>query len=271
MDPGHTYRYRIRLGVFNPVAGTDMLAPRDADKKNQVILWSDFSRVTDPVAIPKRLYFFAKGVQDRQMMATVEVARYRLGYWRTEDFEVRPGDVIGKEVEPKEEKPDRRERMMGMGGRITGAPMGRDMGAMGPYGAGGYPGAPGMGMYEAPTNPAEAAMHLDSIDFGTNTVLVDLVQVSDWDTDPSLQPRVYYDMLYTRDGMDIQHMPVSTRNWSKDLLATYQFISREKSKEPQAFKAFEKGGFRSRGGVGGAGGSPYDMMGGASPYGPGRR
>ncbi len=271
MDPGRTYRYRIRLGVFNPVAGTDMLAPRDADKKNQVILWSDFSQVTDPVAIPKRLYFFAKDVQDRQMTATVEVARYRLGYWRTEDFEVRPGDVIGKEVEPKEEKPDRRERMLGMGGRITGAPMGRDMGLAGPYGAGGYPGGPGMGMYEAAPNPTEAAMHLDSIDFGTNNVLVDLVQVSDWDTDPSLQPRIYYDMLYTRDGMDIQHMPVSTRNWSKDLLATYQFISREKSKEPQAFKAFEKGGFRSRGGLGGAGGSPYDMMGGAGPYGPGRR
>jgi hypothetical protein len=140
MEPGKTHRYRIRLGVFNPVAGTDKLAPRDADKKNQVILWSEFSKVTDAVNIPKRLYFFAKDVQDRQKTATVEVARYLLGYWRTEDFQVRPGDAIGKEMEPKEEKPKRTDRLMAPGGRITGAPMGRGNArhgavcAAGPYG-----------------------------------------------------------------------------------------------------------------------------------------
>lgn len=275
MDPGHTYRYRIRLGVFNPVAGTDMLAPRDADKRNQAILWSDFSQVTQPVAIPKRLYFFAKDVQDQQMTATVEVARYQLGYWRTEDFQVRPGDAIGKEVEPKDSKPKRADRLTGPPGRITGAPMGRDMGAAGPYGAGPYGGVAGMPMYAAPVNPADAAINLEVIDFSTNAILVDLVQVNDWDTQPSLRPRTYYDLLYTRDGVDIQRMPVSTRNWPRDLLATYQFISMEKRKEPQSFKSFQKGGFRARAGVGGTGaggyGTPYDMMGGPSPYGPVRR
>lgn len=274
MEPGNTYRYRLRLGVFNPVAGTDQLAPQDADKRNQVILWSEFSQVTRPVAIPKRLYFFAKDVQDQKMTATVEVARYLLGYWRTEDFQVSPGDVIGKEVEPKEDTRRRPDRLVGPGGRITGAPMGREMAGMGPYGAGGY-GAPGMGAYQTPANPADAAINIERIDFGTNTVLVDLTQVSDWGTQPNLQPRVYYDMLYTHDGTEIERMPVGTRNWSKDLLATYQFISSEKRKEPQSFRSFEKGGFRTRGGVGGPGGgygSPYDMMGGAGPYGgPGRR
>jgi len=271
MEPGRTHRYRIRLGVFNPVAGTDKLAPRDADKKNQVILWSEFSKVTDSVSIPKRLYFFAKDVQDRQTTATVEVARYMLGYWRTEDFQVRPGDVIGKEMEPKEEKPKRTDRLMAPGGRITGAPMGREMLGMGPYAAGPYGGPAGMAMYQTPTDPADAAINPELIDYSTNTVLVDLLEVSDWSTQPSLQPRVYYDMLYTHDGTNIEHMPVGTRNWSKDLLATYQFISTEKRKEPQSFKSFQKGGFRSRGGVGGPGGaygSPYDMMGGGGPYGP---
>ncbi len=274
MDPGHTYRYRIRLGVFNPVAGTDQLVPEHQDKKNQVILWSDFSRVTDPVAIPKRMYFFAKDVQDRQMTATVEVARYELGYWRTEDFQVRPGDLIGKEVELEKEEPRRADRLAGPGGRITGGPMARDMGAMGPYGAGGYGGAMGVPMYEAPSDPADAAINLESVDFSTETLLVDLAQVSDWGTQPSLQPRMYYDMLYTRDGTNIEHMPVGTRNWSKDLLATYQFISTEKRREPQSFRGFQKGGHLGRGGAGGAGGaygSPYDMMGGAGPYGPTRR
>lgn len=274
MDPGHTYRYRIRVGVFNPVAGTDQLVSQDQDKKDQVILWSDFSRVTEAVAVPKRMYFFAKDIQDLQKTATVEVARYELGYWRTEDFQVRPGDLIGKEVEVQKEEPRRADRLAGPGGRITGRPMGRDLGAMGPYGAGGYGGAMGVPMYETSANPADAAIDLETVDFSTDAILVDLAQVSDWSTQPSLQPRMYYDMLYTRDGTDLQHMPVGTRNWSKDLLATYQLISAEKRKEPQSFRAFEKGGHRGRGGMGGPGGgygSPYDMMGGGGPYGPMRR
>ncbi len=267
MEPGQTYQYRVRLGVFNPVAGTDMLAPRDADKRDQAILWSEFSQVTSPVAIPKRLYFFAKDVQDRQMTATVEVARYLLGYWRTEDFQVRPGEAIGKEIEPKKDERSRRpDRLTGPGGRITGPPMGRDMGVAGPYGG---PMGMGMGMYEAPPNPADAAIDPEVIDFTTDAILVDLVQVSDWDTQPNLRPRTYYDLLYTRDGSDLQRMPVSTRNWPRDLQATYSFISTEKRKEPQSFKPFQKGGFRARVGIGGpGGGSPYDMMGGAGPYGP---
>jgi hypothetical protein len=131
----------------------------------------------------------------------------------------------------------------------------------------------GMGMYETRRDPADAGINPDVIDFSTNAILVDLVQVSDWDTQPSLRPRVYYDMLYTQDGTDIERMPVSTRNWPRDLLAAYQFISAEKRKEPQSFKPFQKGGYRTRGGLGGPGGgagSPYPMMGGAGPYGPGR-
>lgn len=269
MTPGHTYRYRMRVGVFNPVAGTDMLAPRDADKKSQAILWGEFSNVTEPVAIPKRLYFFAKDVQDQQKTATVEVARYLLGYWRTEDFQVRPGDEIGKEIEPEEERP----RTARGASRITGAPRGREMGAAGPYA-----GQMGMGMFETRRDPADAAIHPEVIDFRTDAILLDLVEVDDWDTQPNLRPRTYHDMLYTQDGLDIERMPVRTRNWPKDLLATYQFISAEKRKEPQSFKAFQKGGYRARGGLGGPGGGPggaygpsYDMMGGgAGPYGPGR-
>jgi len=140
------------------------------------------------------------------------------------------------------------------------------MGAAGPYGG---PMGMGMGMYEAPPNPADAAINPDVIDFTTDAVLVDLVQVSDWDTQPNLRPRTYYDLLYTRDGSDLQRMPVNTRNWPRDLQATYSFISTEKRKEPQSFKPFQKGGFRARVGIGGPGGSsPYDMMGGAGPYGP---
>ena len=261
-EPGATYRYRIRLGVFNPVAGTNKLMPEDADQKDQVILWSDFSDVTKTVAIPRRLYFFAKDIQEKQRTATVEVARYALGYWRTEDFRVQPGDVIGEEKEPEpEEENDRRSGRLA-GGRITGAG-GRDMmaggayGAAGPYGAGGY-GMPG-GMYGM-MDPKDETMP-DIIDYRTHAVLVDLVPVSDWG--PDLKPRVYHDMLYTKDGVNIEHMPVSTKNWPKNLLSTYQDIMLSKRKEPEPFRDFDAGS-RSRGGMGGMGGmSPY---GGDMPY-----
>jgi hypothetical protein len=107
------------------------------------------------------------------------------------------------------------------------------------------------------------------IDYRTNAVLVDLVPVSDWG--PDLKPRVYHDMLYTADGVNIEHMPVSTKNWPKNLLSTYQEIMISKRREPEPFRDFQSGGSRGRGGVmGGAspyGGSdmPYDPMGGAYP------
>ena len=267
--PGGTYRYRIRLGVFNPVAGTEQFAERDMQHKDQVVLWSEFSSVTDPIEIPKRLYFFAKDVQEKTNTAVVEVARYALGYWRTEDFRVEPGEAIGLEKEPEPEEERRSSSRGGRSGsgRITGAP-GRDMM---------MPGAYGMGRgYGAAGNPEDETLP-DIIDYRTNTVLVDLVPVNDWGAD--LRPRMYHDMLYTSDGVTIEHMPVSSRNWPKNLLAAYQSIGAEKRKEPQPFRQFKKGGMRGRGGMGGGmdggdpygGGMMYDGMGGGGPYGPTRR
>ena len=94
--------------------------------------------------------------------------------------------------------------------RITGRPMGRE--AMMQPGYGGYGGyGPGAGMYQTPSPEDETTP--DIIDYRTNAVLVDLVAVNDWG--PNLQPRMYHDMLFTADGINIEHMPVSTRNWPK--------------------------------------------------------
>ncbi len=83
VEPGKVYQYRVRLGVFNPVAGTNQFVERDMDKKNQVILWSPYSEVTKSVEIQKMIYLFAKDVQDKASTATVEVARFSLGYWHS--------------------------------------------------------------------------------------------------------------------------------------------------------------------------------------------
>jgi hypothetical protein len=255
--PGGTYRYRMRAGVFNPVAGTDQLVERDRDKKDQVILWSRFSEVTEPVEVRHRLYLFAKDVQGQTKTATVEVARYALGYWHTENFQVRLGEVIGREVEPKPERTPVRTA----GGRITNSrnPM---LTPPQPGGLGVSPGlgGPGMGDYMMGLRPDQAALPT-KVDYTTGKVLVDLVQVSDLSGGPSLRPRTYYDMLYTADGTYIEHMPASMTNWSENLLQTYQYVQseREKGKNPPPFRAFNKGGLRGR-----RGGMPgmYPGMGG---------
>jgi len=241
VEPGNTYRYRVRIGVFNPVAGTDRLAEEDADKKNQVILWSDFSEVTEPQRIPEMLYLFAKDVQEQTKTAVVEVARYTLGYWRSEDFKVKPGEVIGKEIEP-EVKEDKRSPRLATAGRITDPLYARGMGMNAGVGL-------GMPNPRGPMGPDGVYMP-EIIDYRTGRVLVDLVQVNDWGTPPNLQPRGYHEMLYTTDGLTIEHMPVKSANWPKDLLATYQYVASEKRKEPQPFRDFKKGGLRGRGGRG---------------------
>lgn len=266
-QPGHSYEYRIRLGVFNPVAGTNQLAEQDANKKNQVVLWSEFSAVTKPVDVPERIYFFAKDMQEAKKSATVEIARYSLGYWRSADFDVKPGEAIGKEMKPPKVEEKKRPLGLGPGGpRITDP-------AYAAYNMPPMPGAPGFGPVDL-----DKATTPDLIDYRTGKVLVDLVQVSDWGEAPNLRPRMYHDMLYTGDGRSIEHMPVSTSNWPKDLVAAYQYVRKELGKEPQPFRQFKKGGIRSRmqpgmmGGYEGMGGMYDEMLypqPGGRPGGPG--
>jgi hypothetical protein len=273
VEPGKTYQYRVRVGVFNPVAGTGQVVDRDVDKKDQVILWSPYSEITQPVEVQKMTYLFARDVQDKTNTATVEVARYALGYWRTENFLVKPGETIGKEMEPKKE--DDRDKRAKDRARMTagyGYPGGSDRitgtRGMPPMGPGGMPG------YGAPTSPDQQNVP-KTINYKTGKVLVDLVQVNDWGNTPNLRPRLYYDMLYTGDGTTLEHMPVSAANWPRDVAAAYQYIQTEKRKEPQPFRAFNKGGMRGRRGPGGRGGMEggyedmgmYDEMGGYGDYG----
>jgi len=104
VEPGKRYRYRIRLGVFNPIAGTEQFAEGYEKFRSQVILWSSFSDVTEVVEVPGVLYFFPWKVQEAIKRVEVIVCRYVLGYWYMKSFVVSPGEVIGKvsKYEPAE-------------------------------------------------------------------------------------------------------------------------------------------------------------------------
>ncbi len=106
VEPGKSYRYKIRLGVFNPIAGTNQFYKQDESMKNKVILWSEASNVTEIVDIPKTLYFFPREIQETAKAVTVQVSRYILGYWYSKDFTVKRGELIGNisDYKPTEEE-----------------------------------------------------------------------------------------------------------------------------------------------------------------------
>jgi len=210
VGPAKTYRYRIRLGVFNPVAGAGQSGKQNNSQKNQVVLWSNFSNVTESVHIPARLYFFANEIQEAAKTVTVQVSKYVLGYWHSQDFRVKPGEVIGKVVETEVPKKEDRikDRRLAF---AMGAPM---------------------PMKDKPVVP-------QIIDYGTGALLVDAVAVNDWVGPGQLRPRPYHDMLYTYDGMDIQHMPVKVGNWPEQLLAAFYEIQKAQREPPKPFRDWD--------------------------------
>ncbi len=95
IEPGNRYRYRIRLGVFNPIANTDQFKQGHESMKDNAILWSDFSESQEDVEVPAKQYFFARDLQEAASTVTVQVSKYFLGRWYSKDFAVSKGEDIG--------------------------------------------------------------------------------------------------------------------------------------------------------------------------------
>ena len=249
LEPKNTYRYRIRLGVFNPVAGTNQLSEQAIAQKNKVILWSDFSDVTEPVKIPGRSYFFPRDIQEAAKTITVTVCKYVLGHWYSEDFKVSKGEAIGDVVEI-EIKEDRAQRGRGTSSRITGS---RITGGR----RGDYTGDYLEGRFASMARPDEKKNVPESVDYSTGAVMVDAMSINDWWGDSDRRSRRYYDMLYSFDGTNIEHMPVGTTYWSKEMQSMFNHIAKLEREPHEEFKAF--GTSRRRGGLPGQG--IYDDMG----------
>ena len=99
--PGKTYRYRMRLGILNPIAGRGR-STSDPTLETRLVFWSDFTG--DPAArepypvvdIAARMYIFPTKHRDSDNMVTMEVAKYNMARWERKQYEVRPGEVIGR-------------------------------------------------------------------------------------------------------------------------------------------------------------------------------
>jgi hypothetical protein len=228
VEPEKSYQYKIRLGIFNPVA---------EGEKDDVVIWSEFSPPTDIINIPARLYFYAKDIQEAAKTVTITVCKYVLGYWRVEDFRgIGSGEAIGgiKEYEPEE--PEEQPFIAGGDGR---------------------PGMPGMPMIQQPVQEAEI------INFDTRAVLIDVVATNDWiaSDDRNLSIKPYYEMLYNYAGTDIEHMPIRLDNLPEHLKMEIYRVNRLSTDKPEPFKAFGSSRTSQRGmGTDGMRGGEYDNM-----------
>ncbi len=250
VEPENTYRYRIRLGVFNPVAGTNQIDERDKALADQAVLWSDFSDTTEPVEIMGTMYFFANNVREADKTVTVQVSKLTLGRWYSHDFPVKQGELMGESLEYEPEEPDRRSSLRAGGLRDPAAAV---LGGIGP----GMSRTRGPGVSRTSTlgGSSDTSNIPEYIDYSTGAVMVDAVPVTDWQVGRTMRARRYYDLLYSRDGVNIMHMPVGRMNWPKELQTVFSTVGRLAREVQEPFKSFGQGGSIRRGGQ-------FDDMGG---------
>lgn len=195
--PDSRYQYRIRVGVFNPVAGRGWLAGSSADIDNQTILWGPFVEISRPVEIPKRLDIFpAEFVAKQQLNAVkIEVARYYLGRWRTEVFETSAGQRIGAVVEKRTAQQDRQN----------------------------LPPAVSLSTEEELVR---------KIDFTTPFMMVDALTSVDWGVPGNPNRREIPVLLYSQNEQQILVLPIGRGNWPAEMRRFYSDIKDNEQNAP---------------------------------------
>lgn len=198
-QPGSTYQYRIRVGVFNPIAGRDWFSENQKQFKNQVVLWSTFSEPTKEVYVPKMMHLFPTEILAKEAAGGVkiDVAKYSLGQWHTHEFEIFPGQIVGQAIEVTP-KTSAANPAMGMG-------MGMDMmldSAMGAVG----------GVAAAPRE----------VDFATPYMLVDINSRVDWGT--TFNRTEYSQILYCGSEQTLLALAIGKANWPGEMRREYSEI-----------------------------------------------
>jgi len=237
VEPDKTYRYRIRLGLLNPAAGiNDESEPHN----NDVILWSEFSSITATVNVPSRGYFFAKSYKEVSGAVSVEVMKFHQGYWRSEDFSVKPGETVGQVTEVKEEEDT--DTLVD----------------------------PTMALYGMQMDPTMQRQEPETVDYRTGAVFVDVVLVDGWTGTKKLRDQSYRSMLYSLDESSIQKMAIGRQHWPDALALAYNRAKQFQKEPVEDFRDFGSSLVRSaRSGRGGRGGAGMELYGEPQMY-PGR-
>ena len=182
VEANKTYRYRMRVGVFNPTAGKGWLDNKEY--ANNVVLWGEYTDITDSVEIEPMTYLFPLDMNKDETAVTIKLAKFYMGKWRTSDFDVKKGQLLGGEVEivPEDNTSNRSDIEM-----------------------------PSFG--ESFSYNEEPII----VDFSTDILLVDVVGMTDLLGSNMLRQRNYNDVLYTSGDGTISRMPTKKTNWPDEV------------------------------------------------------
>jgi len=100
VEPGKTYRYRLRVKLWNRYVGR-RASLKDPSQADQTLLASEWSLPTAPLTVAPKRHFFVRSPVFGEPAASVDVFTWYKGNWLKEDFKVRVGDVIGNALEVK--------------------------------------------------------------------------------------------------------------------------------------------------------------------------
>ncbi len=114
VDPGKTYRYRMRVKLWNRYVGR-RAALRNPDQASQTVLVGDWSLPADPVVVAPKTHFFVLDQKTGEVpSATVAVFTWYSGRWYKQSFDVQVGDTVGdvKEIRTTELDVDGKPRRL---------------------------------------------------------------------------------------------------------------------------------------------------------------
>lgn len=101
---GKTYRYRLRVQVWNRYVGQLRSVKNPDDAKTSTIA-SKWSEPTDPVTVAPTAYFFVRGGKGPAgNVASIEVWKWHEGEWLHDTFDVAAGDNVGGPKKDKSKK-----------------------------------------------------------------------------------------------------------------------------------------------------------------------
>lgn len=116
VEPGKTYRYRMRVKLWNRYVGR-VKSLKNRAQAAQSVVTGEWSLPSEPVTVAPKTHFFVTGPRFGEPAARVDVFTWYHGDWLKESFDVAVGDVIGglretktadfdEELKPKEEMVD---------------------------------------------------------------------------------------------------------------------------------------------------------------------
>lgn len=108
-DAGKTYRYRMRVKLWNRYVGKPA-ALKNPEQARDTLLLGEWSPPSPAVTVTPRAHFFAAGRLTNKDGARVEVYQWHKGNWLKEGFEVTVGDEIGEPRKTEAGEVDERGR-----------------------------------------------------------------------------------------------------------------------------------------------------------------